>query len=187
MDVGQRLKVLRVSKGLSQRQLADASGVANSMISMVEQDRSSPSIASLKKILDGLSVSMSDFFAADPSADDPVFFRSGELKEIAPFGPGVNGTPRIAFRQVGEASRHQIQMLQEHYEPGADTGEEMYAHEAEEAGIIVSGRIEVTVGDQAEVLSPGDAYLFDSRIPHRFRNVGSEPCVIISACTPPSF
>jgi mannose-6-phosphate isomerase-like protein (cupin superfamily) len=78
-------------------------------------------------------------------------------------------------------------MLHEIYAPGADTGAEMYAHESEEAGIVVSGWIEITVGDRTSELGPGDAYLFDSRIPHRFRNIGDEDCTIVSACTPPSF
>jgi mannose-6-phosphate isomerase-like protein (cupin superfamily) len=43
------------------------------------------------------------------------------------------------------------------------------------------------VGDQRRVLGPGDAYYFDSRLPHRFRNIGEEVCEIVSACTPPSF
>jgi transcriptional regulator with XRE-family HTH domain len=190
MDVGSRLRELRISKGLSQRQLAEASGIANSMISLVEQNRTSPSIASLKKILDGMAVSMSEFFSAESTDEEPVFFRKNDLKEIAPFADGQEGqekAPKITFRQVGDASRHQVQMLYEQYVPGADTGEELYAHEAEEAGIVISGHIEVTVGDQVQILGAGDAYLFDSRQPHRFRNVGNTECIVISACTPPSF
>ncbi len=61
----------------------------------------------------------------------------------------------------------------------------MLQHESEEGGIVVKGRIELTVGDRKELLGPGDAYLFDSRIPHRFRNIGDEDCELISACTPP--
>jgi mannose-6-phosphate isomerase-like protein (cupin superfamily) len=47
--------------------------------------------------------------------------------------------------------------------------------------------LEVTVGDQRRMLEPGDAYYFDSRLPHRFRNPGEEECEVVSACTPPSF
>lgn len=43
------------------------------------------------------------------------------------------------------------------------------------------------VGHVTEVLKPGDAYLFDSRIPHRFRNTGKQPCIVVSACSPPTF
>ncbi len=78
-------------------------------------------------------------------------------------------------------------MLHERYRPGADTGKESYAHEGEEAGIVISGSIEITVGAETRTLHPGDAYLFESRLPHRFRNTGDEDCIIVSACTPPSF
>lgn len=58
---------------------------------------------------------------------------------------------------------------------------------SEEAGIVSHGQIEITVADQVRVLSLGEGYLFDSRLPHRFRNVGTETCRIISACTPLTF
>jgi mannose-6-phosphate isomerase-like protein (cupin superfamily) len=93
----------------------------------------------------------------------------------------------MSLRQLGDASRHSIQLLQEVYTPGSDTGPDMLRHEAEEAGLVISGHIEVTVADQVRVLNPGDGYLFDSRLPHRFRNIGSADCVIVSACTPPTF
>lgn len=61
----------------------------------------------------------------------------------------------------------------------------MLEHSAHEGGIIVSGALEVTVGSQIRILTSGDAYLFDSRVPHRFRNVGEEEAIVISSCTPP--
>jgi len=71
--------------------------------------------------------------------------------------------------------------------PGSDTGEAMLAHDGEEGGVIVAGQVEVTVGDRVRVLNAGEAYYFESRTPHRFRNVGSEPAIIVSASTPPTF
>jgi mannose-6-phosphate isomerase-like protein (cupin superfamily) len=61
----------------------------------------------------------------------------------------------------------------------------MLSHASREGGVVLSGRLEVTVGTEVRVLTAGEAYLFDSRIPHRFRNVGEEPCEVVSACTPP--
>ncbi len=191
LDVGQRLKAIRTARGLSQRQLAAKAGVTSGMISMVEQNRISPSISSIKKILQALPMSLSEFFSAEMDSADKVFYRRAELREITPAGPNgasaAKGGASISFRQVGNSGLHKLQILHETYAPGADTGEELYAHEAEEGGVVISGEIEVTVGDRTEILKPGDAYLFDSRIPHRFRNPGKEPCVIVSACTPPSF
>ena len=77
--------------------------------------------------------------------------------------------------------------LREVMPPGSDTGDAMLAHDGEEGGVLVRGRVEVTVGDEVRVLGPGDAYYFESRQPHRFRNIGDEPAVLVSANTPPTF
>ena len=61
----------------------------------------------------------------------------------------------------------------------------MLEHLSHEGGIVISGEIELTIDDQARILKTGDAYLFDSRRPHRFRNVSDRPAEVISACTPP--
>ncbi|MCG7521960.1 cupin domain-containing protein [Ruegeria sp. Ofav3-42] len=53
--------------------------------------------------------------------------------------------------------------------------------------MVISGGIEISVGEERKILGPGDAYLFDSRRPHRFRQIGPKSCVIVSACTPPTF
>lgn len=78
-------------------------------------------------------------------------------------------------------------MLLERYPPGADTGSELLEHRGQECGVVLKGQIEVTVADATQVLGPGDAYYFSSESPHRFRNVGDEPCELISAATPPTF
>lgn len=180
-DIGMRLRLVRQLHGLTQRELARRAGVTNGAISLIEQNRVSPSISSLKKILDGIPLSLADFFTLDFSASDAVFFAAGELSEIA-FGPA------ISMRMVGRKLKHHaMQMLHETYQPGADTGAEMLRHGGEECGIVVAGTLLVTVGPQERLLGPGDAYYFRSDIPHRFRNPGDIPCELISANSPPSF
>jgi len=179
-NLGLRLKQLRTRQGLSQRQLARNSGVSNATISLIEHDRTDPSMGLLKRVLDVMGVSFAEFFANDTRQPEQYFFARSELSEI--------GSGLISYRQVGtDLSDSNLQILYERYEPGADTGQSMLSHEAEEGGIILTGRLEVTVGEQVRTLSTGDAYRFNSRLPHRFRNTGSEDCVLVSACTPPSF
>ena len=191
VDVGQKLREIRKAHGLSQRQLASRSGVTNGTISMIEQNRTSPSVGSLKKVLKGIPMSLSEFFSIEEEEKDRYFFTSGELKELNPgimSKIGATGNhDQVSLRQVGDASRHSLQILYECYPPGADTGEDMLHHEAEEGGIVISGEVEITVKDSVQVLKSGDAYLFDSRLPHRFRNISDTVCTIVSTCTPPSF
>lgn len=179
-ELGWRLKRVRELGGLSQRELARRSGVSNATISLIENQQTSPSLGILKKVLDAVPISLSDFFALELRGDAKVVYRGDELTEI--------GSGSISYRQVGTDLRERkLQMIVERYAPGADTGRSMLSHDAEEGGIVLSGRLELTVGEQTHILGPGDAYLFNSRLPHRFRNSGQEECVLISACTPPSF
>lgn len=187
-DVGARLRAIREQKGLSQRQLAQRAGVTNGTISLIEQNRTSPSVASLRKVLGGIPMTLAEFFADDsmPPAEQ-MFFRAAELVELASDIPAAR-KGHISYRQVGDLrGGRTLQVLYERYEPGADTGagKSMLQHESEEGGIVIEGEIELTVGDHKRILGPGDAYLFDSRIPHRFRNVGDKVCLLVSACTPP--
>jgi transcriptional regulator with XRE-family HTH domain len=180
LTVGQRLRKLREMFGLSQRELARRAGVTNGTISLIEQGEVSPSIASLKKVLDGFPLTLADFFATDFIADQPMFLKKKDLTLIC------NGD--IIYRQVGQNIKtRSLQMLLEEYAPGADTGKEMLSHSGEESGIIVSGELEVTVGGKTELLGEGDAYYFNCLLPHRFRNRGKLPCVLVSSCTPPNF
>lgn len=179
-NLGPRLKTLRAHQGLSQRKLASLSGVSNATISLIEHGRTDPSMGMLKRILGAMGMSFAEFFSADDREAEKYFYTKDELSEISS-GP-------ISYRQVGnDLSDSQLQILFERYKPGADTGQSMLSHNAEEGGIILSGRLELTVGENVQTLSAGDAYLFNSRIPHRFRNTGSIECVLVSACTPPSF
>lgn len=179
-DIGLRLKNIRVQKQLSQRQLARQSGVANATISQIEAGKLNPTVSMLKKVLDGFPISLGEFFGDEFELRDRVFFRAGELTEIADGG--------VSFRQVGaNLGNRAIQLIQECYQPGSGTGKHAITHEGEECGIILSGRLEVTVGDETAILRKGDAYYFKSHQPHQFRNPGNEPCELISACTPPTF
>lgn len=182
MDIGLRLQGVRKRKGLSQRELAKCVGVTNSTISLIEQNKVSPSISSLKKVLDGIPITLAEFFTPEeePPEDGP-FFRADQLPDL-----GNNG---IHYFLVGRHDRRRRQMciLRELMPAGSDTGEDMLCHEGEEGGVIISGQVEITVGAEVRVLGPGDAYYFESRTPHRFRNVGEAEAVLVSASTPPTF
>lgn len=188
-DTGARLKAEREARKLSQRQLAALAGVTGAMISMIEQNRTSPSIATMKKILSGLNIPLSAFFAEDTTPEPKWHFTRDELREITPKGDGESGGEGggVRFFQVGRSGQTALMILYETYLPGADTGPDVYSHEAEEGGIVISGQILVTVGGETRLLQAGDAYLFNSRQPHRFQNPGPDSCVVVSACTPPTF
>jgi mannose-6-phosphate isomerase-like protein (cupin superfamily) len=154
--------------------------VTNGLISLIEQNRVSPSVSSLKKVLDGIPMALAEFFTLDLAGQVEVFFPRAELADI--------GTGAVELRLVGgRLAKRSMSILHERYAPGADTGEEMLTHAGEEGGVIVKGRIELSVGGESRVLTAGDAYYFKSSIPHRFRNPGRDECEIVSASSPPTF
>jgi transcriptional regulator with XRE-family HTH domain len=179
IEVGKQLRAVRTSFGLSQRELAKRAGVTNGMISLIEQERVSPSIGSLQKVLAAFPMTMAEFFTREMEGQENVVFRANEMPDV--------GTRNIEYRLVA-ASRHDRKMsiLWETYEPDTDTGQDYLTHSGEEGGVVIEGELELTVSGQTWVLGPGDAYYFDSRLPHRFRNTGKKPTRIVSANTPPS-
>lgn len=179
--VGQRLKALRESKGLGLRRLAALSGVSHPAIMQIERDASSPSVSVLHRLLKPLEITLSGFFSGPANVDTAVFYKADELTEIA------DGT-MLSYRQVGaNLENRSMMILHERWAPGADSGDECYSHEAEEGGVVVKGKLAITVGDETRILEEGDAYYFDSRIPHKMHNPFDEECVVVSAVSPPTF
>lgn len=178
--VARRLRVVRQSKNLSQRELARRTGVGSGTISQIESLSTQPSVSVLKKILDGIPMDLATFFSFELADEGSSVFRKNEHVDI--------GAPGVQYLLVAAQRRSRnLQMLHEFYQPGRDSGRRKLSHEGEECAIVVSGRLEVTVGDEVHVLNKGDAYYFSSTIPHRFRNIGETVCEVISACTPPTF
>lgn len=178
--IGSNLKRLRLRRHLSTRELANRSGISHSTISLIERDKISPTIDTLQAILDALGSRLSEFLSGIREGGSSPFYRARDLPEI--------GNPaNISYKIIGlDHAYRSIQFLNETYAVDADSGE-MLTHVAQEAGYVMSGQIEVTVGQATRVLEKGDGYYFDSREFHRFRNVGSTKAEIISAISPPSY
>ena len=180
-DTGARLRQVRETYKLSQRQLAKRSGVANATISQIEAGHLNPTVGMLKKILQGIPISMAAFFGQDEITDESKYFFTE--KDFIDLSEG-----QVSYRQIGgNIADRAIQLMKETYAPGGDTGRHALHHTGEECGLVLSGRIKITVAGKSRVLKAGEAYYFKSELPHTFKNIGDEPCELISACTPPSF
>jgi mannose-6-phosphate isomerase-like protein (cupin superfamily) len=109
-----------------------------------------------------------------------VVYKASELVDLS--------SGAVTMKLVGKAHPSRaIAFLDETYPPGSDTGDEMLTHEGEESGLLVDGRLELTVGSEIYILESGDSYYFESSKPHRFRNPFAEPARLISATTPANF
>ena len=73
MEIGSKIRELRIAKGLTQEELADRAELSKGFISQVERDLTSPSIATLIDILQCLGTDLKDFF--NDTTDEQVVFR----------------------------------------------------------------------------------------------------------------
>jgi transcriptional regulator with XRE-family HTH domain len=74
VDIGKKLLSIRKTHGLSQRELATRAGLTNGTVSLIEQNKTSPSVASLKSLLDAIPMSIAEFFATIEEPSEPKFF-----------------------------------------------------------------------------------------------------------------
>jgi mannose-6-phosphate isomerase-like protein (cupin superfamily) len=132
-------------------------------------------------MLDALGTTLVGFFNdVQQSVPYSPFYSEDDLIEIG-------DVESVSYLMIGmNHPNRQILMLRETYAVDGDTGEP-FTHTAQEAGFVLSGKIEVTVGKISKVLTAGQGYYFDSQLPHRFRNVGKTKAEVISAVTPPTF
>ena len=179
--VGVHLKELRTRRKLTIRELASRAGISHATVSLIERDKTSPSVDTLAAMLDALGVTLLGFFEGirQPLPYSP-FYSDDALVEI-----GV--VDSISYRMLGmHHPNRRILMLRETYQVGAGT-DVSCSHAAQETGFVLRGEVEVTVGAESRVLRTGDGYYFDSEMPHRFQNVGDTEVEIVSAGTPPTY
>ncbi len=180
LDLGSRIRQIRKNHNLSQRELARRAGMHNGTISLIERNKINPSVESLKKLLDCLSVSLADFFAVENSKQSPYFFGQDDMVSLR--------VGQINYRQLGPDVRGQkLQLIHVRYEPGADSGDITLHTDVEEVGFVLKGHVEVTIDGHTKLLGQGEGYFFPCERVGRFRNNTKEPCEYIAVSTPPGF
>lgn len=180
LQLGARIRALRQARRLTLRELAARAGMTESFLSQVERGVASPSIASVQRIARALDLAIAQLFAEE--ADSGRVVRREARRRIV--YPGLRAVDE--FLTAGMAGR--LQVILSTIEPGGGTGEEPYTHDSdEEVVLVLSGVLDVWVGDEHYVLREGDTITFSSRIPHWNVNRGDEPAVVLFCVTPPSF
>ena len=177
-DVGERLRERRKEMGISVRELARRVSVSASLISQVENGKTSPSVGTLYAIVSEMDLSLDEVFSgkADPSrrnggreAPSPVVTED-ERKEIS-LGSGVR------WQRLTRAADPNVDFLHVIYESGGASCPEdhLMRHVGQEYGYVISGRLSVTVGFDNYELTAGDSISFDSTQPHRLAAMGGDP------------
>jgi transcriptional regulator with XRE-family HTH domain len=183
--IGARLKTLRSEYGYSMRKLGELADVSASLISDVEKGKVEPSISVLKRLAAALGTTLMYFFTESSQSNGRVI-RSSERRSLGAHVPDGEGTG-IRFELASPDEAQSIEAIIGVYARGASLGDEPLTHEGEEWGMILEGRLKVSVGDEVYFLSPGDSIWFPSTTPHRMENVADGVTKYIWIDTPKSF
>lgn len=171
MQIGERVKAVRTSLGLTVGALAERSGLSKALISQIENDKTSPSLATLERLAQGLDVPAA-YLLIKP--DERIQVVKAEERLVYRFGQDQIKVEVLS----GRTARHLKAILVE-FPPGTSTGSESHAHGGEEFHLVLVGCLQAYQGDAMVELKAGDAFHWKGCIPHRVVNAGSETAQVL--------
>ena len=183
-ELGLRLRMARRTKGWTMKQLAIAAGCSESLLSKIENGRNLPSLPQLHRLVQVLDTNIGWLFG-DRASQRNIVFRAGQRPVIA-LDPQHRGEGIALERVIPFSEMHLLQCNIHHIAEGGSSAGPI-AHEGEEVGYVLAGRIELIVDGRSHRLAAGDAFVFRSDRQHAYRNVGEGSASILWVNTPPTF
>lgn len=179
MDIGGKIKRIRVQLGLTQEELAARTELSKGFISQLERDLTSPSIATLMDILEALGTNVSDFF--NEKAEEKIAFGIQDMFEKADTDNG-----RVIRWLVPNAQKNKLEPILVTLSENGKSDEDD-PHMGEEFGYVLSGQIMLVVGTKRNKLRKGDSFYFTPSSAHYIYNIGKTEAKVLWVSTPPSF
>lgn len=177
MEIGSKIKRLRLQLNLSQSELADRCELTKGYISQLENDLTSPSIATLMDILAALGTNLSEFFKKED--DRRVTFSENDFIEKHEDGMVLKWI--IPNAQKNEMEPVLVELLS-----GASTSVD-FPHEGEEFGYVLDGKICITLGESNYVCKKGETFYYAADRSHHIKNIGKTIARLLWVSTPPNF
>ena len=179
MKIGERLKRLRMINSLTQEELASRADLTKGYISQLENDATSPSIATLKDILDVFGVSMQEFFSE--IIDEDIVYGKDSRVQASDDDDGI----KVELLVPGAQNREMDPVLVT-LAPGEEMEEQDF-HEGEEFGFVLLGKIQLRLDTKIHTVKKDECFYFTSDKRHSVKNVGKTPAKILWVVTPPTF
>lgn len=179
MQIGEKIRRLRIEKQLTQEELANRCELSKGFISQVENDLTSPSIATLIDILEILGTNLTEFFS--DAKEERVTFTYEDMFETESEELGYS-----LMWLVPNAQKNEMEPIMITLEPGGRYIEEE-PHEGEEFGYVLSGSIFLHLGERKYKVKKGESFYYQPRENHYISNSSRTPAKVIWISTPPSF
>lgn len=166
INVGDRLRELREERKFTMRGLATKSGLSANALSMIERNKTSPSVSTLYKLADALNVGIAAFFGEAQNRQQAVFMKADERPRVS-FMRGL-------WEDLGGANfAGRVQPFLLTLESGGGSGPAPMLHSGHEFVYCLRGRLEYQLEKEIFLLEPGDSLLFAAKLRHRWRNPGN--------------
>lgn len=179
MEIGKKIRELRLALSLTQEDLADRCELSKGFISQLERDLTSPSIATLTDILQCLGTSLQEFFKED--TQEQVVF--GEEDYFEKVDSDLKNTIHWI---VPNAQRNAMEPIRLTLEPGGSVYPDL-PHEGEEFGYVLSGTVTIHLGSDIYKARKGESFYICPTRTHYLENTGKTSASVIWVSTPPSF
>lgn len=182
--IGQKIRQLRQSKGMTLNELASKTQTTAGYISQLERNLIDPSLSTLRKIA---AVLETPLFTLLDNSDSPstVVYANKRQKMTFPDSPIIHEL--LTPTSMGTETAPKMLMLVSQIAPGTWSNEERISHNAEEWIFVSKGTLEILAGDKTYILEEGDSIYLKENIPHNIYNPGPKKAVTISAMTPSIF
>lgn len=180
-QIGARIRRYRRGK-FSLEQLAAASGVSAGLISQLERGLGNPSLLNLTKISYALDLTLNTLLNVDgaPRPAGEVVLRDSRRQVLTP-------DTGLVYELLTPGSDRRLSMLRVVIPPGFDNTHKPFRHDGDESIYVVSGSLQVRVGDDDFQLREGDSLTYEATMPHSWRNRTTAPVDLIGASSPPNF
>lgn len=180
ISVGDRIKRLRQEKGLSIAEVSESSGVDASVIASIEDLTISPPLGNIISLAKAFRVSLGDLFGDD--ADSPFcIVRSDDRKTVNRFSSAEGKSGGYHYESLGHQKQNrQMEPFLVTLVPLQELRLEPNQHDGEEILFVLEGKVEVRLGDHADILNQGDSIYYDSTIPHVVSCYGETPARILA-------
>ncbi len=179
MEIGEKIRRLRVLNGLTQEELALRCDLSKGFISQLERDLASPSIATLKDILECLGTDLRGFF--NEREDEKIVFGSDDVFDSADTERGT-----VIHWLIPNAQKNAMEPILLELSAGGSTQPDE-PHEGEEFGFVLSGAVILSIGDKRHKVRKGESFCFHPTAPHAIENPYRAPARIVWVSCPPSF
>lgn len=179
MNIGCKIKDLRVQKGLTQEELANRCELSKGFISQLERDLTSPSIATLIDILQCLGTDLKEFFS--DSGEEQISFKESDYFEKV----DEELHNKVEWI-IPNAQKNMMEPIRLTLSPGGSTYPDN-PHEGEEFGYVLSGNIVVVLGNRTIKVKKGESFYFTPNATHYIKAGPGTGASLIWVSTPPSF